>query len=171
MAIEFRVEPGLVRIFARSVGDDDPVYTAQQFGQTGDPIVTPPTFVRAVVEHFDDEDELRQAVHGDVIPQGGSSDRFHAEQHFEYLRPFRAGERVMAHTRPGRTWQRQGRTGTLQFTEALTDFLDVEGEVVVRTRRVGVRVHRKRSDERTLAAPRRTWLDPHRDPVEGAEPR
>lgn len=140
MTIEFRVEPGMVRVFARSVGDDDPVYAAQQFCRTGDPIVVPPTFTRAVVEHFDDENELKRAAHDGVVLEGGSNDRFHAEQHFEYLRPLRADERLTTHTRPGQTWHKRGRAGTLQFTEVLTEFLDAGGEVVVRTRRVGVRV-------------------------------
>lgn len=139
MSIEFRAEAGLAHIFAVAVGDEYP-YADQLFCASGEEIVAPPTFTRAVVEHFDREGELRSVGQSEEIPDGGSADRLHAEQHFEYVRPLRAGERITAHTRPGRTWRKPGRSGTLEFTEVHTDFLDDRGEPIVLTRRVGVQV-------------------------------
>jgi hypothetical protein len=140
MTIELPVDPALLHVFARSVGDHDPAYLAQLFVPPGQPVTAPLTYTRAVAEHFDDEGELRRGPDGEMIPAGGSDDRFHAEQHFEYLRPLRAGERLTATVRAGRVTRKAGRAGMLEFTETHTDFLDDDGDVVVRTRKVGVRV-------------------------------
>jgi hydroxyacyl-ACP dehydratase HTD2-like protein with hotdog domain len=142
MPFEVPVEPGLLHVFARSVGDGHVAYRSQLFCAPGQPVIAPLTYTRAVAEHFDEHQELRRGPDGERIPPGGSPDRFHAEQHFEYLRPLRAGERLTATTRPGAVTRKQGRAGVLEFTETHTDFLDDDGEVVVRTRKVGVRVHR-----------------------------
>lgn len=142
MSLQVPVDLALLHVFARSVGDTDPAYAAQLFSPPGTPVAAPLTFTRAVAEHFDPESELHRGPDGSLLPEGGSDDRFHAEQHFEYVRPLRSGERLTAHTRPGATWQKQGRAGTLEFSETHTDFLDAAGQVVVRTRRVGVQVHR-----------------------------
>lgn len=145
MSFDVPVDPALLYVFARSVGDDDPTYRAQLFSPPGEPVASPLTYTRAVAEHFDDDGELRRGPDGTQIPQGGSGDRFHAEQHFEYVRPLRSGERLIATTRPGAVTRKQGRAGILEFTETHTDFLDSAGDVVVRTRKVGVQVLR---DER-----------------------
>ncbi|MGK5112438.1 FAS1-like dehydratase domain-containing protein [Geodermatophilus sp. CPCC 205506] len=141
MSLEIPVDPALLHVFARSVGDDDPADRAQLFGPSVRPVTAPLTFTRAVAEHFDDDGELRRGPDGQPLPPGGSDDRFHAEQHFEYVRPLRAGERLTALTRPGTVTRKQGRAGLLEFTETHTDFVDDEGNVVVRSRRVGVQVH------------------------------
>jgi hydroxyacyl-ACP dehydratase HTD2-like protein with hotdog domain len=143
MSFEVPVEPGLLHVFARSVGDDDPAYRAQLFVLRGEAVTAPLTYTRAVAEHFDDAGELRRGPDGTPLPPGGSDDRFHAEQHFEYLRPLRAGERLTATTRPGAITRKQGRAGLLEFTETHTDFLDDDGNVVVRSRKVGVQIHRE----------------------------
>ena len=88
------------------------------------------------------ETEVKPATtaNASATPEGGSKGQFHAEQHFEYVRPLRAGERLTATTYGGRTWSKQGRSGTLRFGEIVTDFRDVAGDLVVRTRKVGVRI-------------------------------
>lgn len=139
MTVSFRVEPGLIRIFARSVADTDPAYSQQQFSRPDKPVVAPPTFTRAIAEQFDDDAELQRNAE-ELIPVGGSGDRLHAEQHFEYVRPLRAHEILSATSRAGRTWRKRGRTGDLRFTEFITDFLDSDGALVIRSRRVGVRL-------------------------------
>jgi len=140
MPFHVPVDPALLHVFARSVADDVPAFRAQLDAQPGDDVIAPLTYLRAVAEHFDDDEEMRIGAGGEPLPAGGSEDRFHAEQHFEYVRPLRSGERLTAVTRPGTVTRKQGRTGELEFAETLTDFLDSDGEVVVRSRKVGVQV-------------------------------
>jgi hypothetical protein len=145
MTFGFPVEPGRIFSFARSVGDTDAVYRDQLFGRvSGEPLVTPPTFVRSA-EHYEPSpaeapsgsDEWADEDTSDSDPDGAST--VHAEQHFEYLAPFRAGQRVTVHTRPGQTWRKRGRTGSLEFFETVTEYRDGE-DVLVRSRKVSVRL-------------------------------
>lgn len=134
MAFDFPVEPGRVLSFARSLGDTSSVYRDQLFGRPdGEPLVTPPTFVRSA-EHYQPEGEPPR---GDD-PDGAAT--VHAEQHFEYLAPFRAGDRVSVHSRPGRSWTKQGRSGRLRFSETVVEYRNGKDEVLVRARKVSVRL-------------------------------
>lgn len=142
MAITLPVEPGLLLVLATSVGDDDRGYRDQLTASEGEVIVAPLTFTAAAAAHFDFEGQLRMWPGGEPTPEGGSADQFHAEQHFEYHRPLRAGTTLTGHTYPGQTWHRAGRAGRLVFAEIITDFVDDDGGLCVRSRKVGVRVHR-----------------------------
>ncbi|QCX26510.1 MaoC/PaaZ C-terminal domain-containing protein [Nocardioides jishulii] len=132
------VEPGLVHLLARAVGDEaaarDALATAP-----GQAATLPLTWTRAMAEHFDDADELRAWPGGAPTPVGGSTGQLHAEQHFELLRPVPMGTTLSVRTEAGRTWHREGRSGALEFAELVTDFVDDHGEVLVRSRKVGVR--------------------------------
>jgi hypothetical protein len=55
----------------------------------------------------------------------------HAEQHFVYHRPIRVGDVLVPTTRPGETWEKQGRSGRLRFRERITEFRDEAGRLVV----------------------------------------
>lgn len=131
-------EAGMVALFARSVGDVAAVYTEQLTHTPGQPLVTSPTFVRAL-DHFDPTSRTRPRLPHESPDFGGSADMVHAEQHFEYLAPFRAGEHVTVTTRPGETWSKQGRSGRLEFSEAVTEYCNPAGEVLVRARKISVR--------------------------------
>ena len=64
----------------------------------------------------------------------------HAEQHFEYFIPIRAGEVLTATTREGGTWTKLNRRGErLEFHDLITEFFDGTGALVVRSRAVEVR--------------------------------
>jgi hypothetical protein len=135
--VDLPVDPGLAHVLARALGDRSepgPGLTPH-----GDVLHAPLTYTRVVAEHFDTDGELRTVVPGEPVPEGGSPDRLHAEQHFTYHRDLRAGERLRAVSRPGDLWQRRGRTGLLEFAEVITDFVAENGTVVVTARRVGVR--------------------------------
>ena len=132
----FPVEAGHLLMFGRAIGDD----------AAG--AIAPPTFTMAVAQ-FDEEYRLRpkpgeewfgSGAGPGIAPEGGSG--LHAEQHFEYHRPLRAGDTLTATSRPGRSWDKTGRTGTLRFTEQITEFRDDAGELVVTARMVGVKVDR-----------------------------
>jgi hypothetical protein len=163
MAVErFPIEAGHVLMFARSIGDPNPVYT----GAAGE-VIAPPTFVQASAQ-FDPDYPLRPRVgrpwfgsgreasglrrpSGDAeAPRGGGGGGgggLHAEQHYEYHAPVNVGDVLTATTRPGETWEKQGRRGgKLVFAETITDFRNQHGELVVTARGVGVRTERPASE-------------------------
>lgn len=153
VAERFPIEAGHIMMFARALGDSNPVYldepTAARSEVGG--IIAPPTFFQAAA-HFDPDYHLRP--HADRAWFGSGrratddpgtaqqrSGRLHAEQHFEYRRPVRAGETLGVRSVPGGSWEKRSRSGAnLSFTEEITEYLDVEGHVVVVSRLVAVRV-------------------------------
>jgi hypothetical protein len=148
-------------LFARAVGDANPAYYGALTG-AGD-VPAPPTFVQASAQ-FDPGYPLRPKIgepwfgsgrEATGRPQptssggtgggsegsggGGGGTGLHAEQHFTYHRPLRAGDVLHATTRPGERWEKQGRRGgTLVFNEIITEYWDAGGELVVTARTVGV---------------------------------
>ncbi len=48
------------------------------------------------------------------------------------------GDVLHARGRKGETWEKQGRSGTLKFTELITEYLDADDEVVITARTVAV---------------------------------
>jgi hypothetical protein len=152
MAVErFPVEAGHIMMFARSVGDPNPAYSAPD-------AIAPPTFVQASAQ-FDPDYPLRPKFDrpwfgsggtpsgvtrgGGGGGGGGGGTGLHAEQHYEYHRPLRAGDVLTATIRPGKTWEKEGRrAGKLIFSESITEYRDGSGELVVTARQVGVRTER-----------------------------
>ena len=160
MAIErFPVEAGHIMLFARSVGDSNQIYYDADYAQTTEPgaVIAPPTFVQASAQ-FDPEYFLRPKPGEDWFGSaaeptgvqrsegsggGGGGTGLHAEQHYEYHRPLKAGDVLHATTRPGNTWEREGRrAGKLTFSETITEYFDENDELVVTARSVGVRTER-----------------------------
>jgi acyl dehydratase len=164
MAVErFPVEAGHILMFARSIGDPNPVYAdaeyAKSFGVGG--IIAPPTFVQASAQ-FDPDYFLRPKVGapwfgsgkepsgikresggGSGGGGGGGGTGLHAEQHYTYHRPLRAGDVLTATVRPGERWEKEGRrAGKLVFSETITEYRDENGELVVTARGVGVRTEK-----------------------------
>ncbi|MFC6086902.1 FAS1-like dehydratase domain-containing protein [Sphaerisporangium aureirubrum] len=134
----FPIERGHVLAFARALGEE------------GDAV--PPTFPIAFAQ-FDPDWPLRMTPgrpwNGSGAEPGVSSGGpggLHAEQEFEYFRPIRAGETLTARRREGRTWQKEGGRGVLNFTERHVDFFDAAEKPVARSTTVSVTV--------TPAAPR-----------------
>jgi hypothetical protein len=147
MTFQFPVESGQVLVFARSVGDLDPVYEEQVGVADGGPLVVPPTFVRSA-EHFDPDSLCRPHPRGLEQPgRGGTIDTVHAEQHFEYFAPLRAGEQLTVESFEGSTWAKRGRAGDLEFFETITEFRGPSGELCVRARKVSVRISGAGSDD------------------------
>lgn len=150
VAERFPVERGHVMMFARAIGDDNPVYFAEEGA------IAPPTFVIADM-HFDPDSPLRphpgRAWHGSGKNPtssralggdgGGGGMALHAEQTFEIHRPVHVGEMLRKTTRQGKSWEREGRRGgKLRFSEILHEYRDESGELVVTARQVGVRTER-----------------------------
>ena len=148
MAIErFPIEAGHVMMFARAIGDQNPVYADESVAARSEvgAIPAPPTFVTASAQ-FDPDYPLRPnpgvewfgsgAGPGTDDPRGAGV--LHAEQHFEYHRPLRPGDVLRADTRAGETWEKHGRSGRLVFREQITDYFDQDGDLVVSARSVSV---------------------------------
>lgn len=142
-------------LFARAIGDPNPVYYDGDYaaGTEAGGIIAPPTFVQSSAQ-FDPEYPLRpklgQPWFGSgrnptgASPKegGGRGGGLHAEQEFTYHRPVRPGDILSATVQPGRTWEKQGRSGKLVFAESITEYRDEKGELVVTARSVGVRTER-----------------------------
>lgn len=153
MTVErFPIERGHVMMFARAIGDHNPAYFAEEGA------IAPPTFVIADL-HFDPASPLRphpdRPWHGSgrnpTSRSAGNGDgdvdragmALHAEESFEIRRPVRVGEVLTKTSRPGKTWEREGRRGgKLRFSETLHEYRDSDGELVVIARQVGVRTER-----------------------------
>ncbi len=163
MAVErFPVEPGHVMMFARAIGDPNPIYADAEYAAASEvgAIPAPPTFVTASAQ-FDPDYPLRPqpgkpwfgsgkhatgappAAPADGDGDGGSGGSgggtsLHAEQSYEYHRTLVVGDVLHARGRMGEQWTKEGRSGTLQFTEMITEYLDEHDEVVITARTVGV---------------------------------
>jgi hypothetical protein len=155
-------------MFARAVGDPNPIYADAEYAASTDvgSIIAPPTFVQASAQ-FDDDYPLRprigepwfgsgktatgavpvarsggspETATGGSGGGGGNGGVLHAEQHYEYHRPLRAGEVLTATVLPGKAWQKEGRRGgTLSFSESIIEYRGADGALVVTARSVGVR--------------------------------
>jgi acyl dehydratase len=163
MTVErFPIEAGHVMMFARSIGDPNPIYCDEAYARASEvgSIIAPPTFVQASAQ-FDDAYPLRPKIGAPWFGSGreptgvtrspgtggggggGGGTGLHAEQHYTYHRPLRAGDVLTATIRPGERWEKQGRrAGKLLFAETITEFRDQDGELVVTARGVGVRTER-----------------------------
>ncbi len=161
MAVEnFAVEASHIMMFARSIGDPNPIYHDQAYaeGTEAGGIIAPPTFAQAGAQ-FDPNYRLRPQIgkpwmgsgkeatgvkpkaegEDDDAPVGMGARGLHAEQHFEYHRPMRPGDVLNTTTKPGETWEKQSkRAGTLKFSESITEYRDQNGELVITARSVGV---------------------------------
>jgi acyl dehydratase len=154
----FPIEAGHIMMFARAIGDPNPVYSDADYaaGTEAGGVIAPPTFIQASAQ-FNPDYFLRPKIGqpwfgsgreptGLVRESGGGGGGggvgLHAEQHFEYHRPLRPGDVLTPSTREGRTWERTGRSGHLQFTETIIDWHDAEGNLVITARGVGVRTSR-----------------------------
>jgi hypothetical protein len=150
----FPVEAGHILLFARAIGDTNPAYEGALSG--AEPVPAPPTFVQ-VSAQFDPEYFMRpkpgQPWFGSGkkatgakragAGSGGRGGRLHAERHYTYHRPVRAGDVLTATSKPGDRWEKQGRRGgKLVFSETVTEYRNQKGELVVTSRGVGVRTEK-----------------------------
>ena len=143
MTIErFPVEASHMMMFARAIGDPNPVYAdansaaARALGG----VIAPPTFVMAGSQ-FDPDVVVRPKIGEPWFgsgrePSGAtreSTGALHAEQHFEYHRPLLAGDVLTTVQRDGATWSKQSkRGGVLQFSETVIEYRSADsGELVV----------------------------------------
>lgn len=162
MAVDkFAVEASHIMMFARSIGDDNQIYHDADYAAGTEPgsVIAPPTFAQASAQ-FDPNYGLRPSIDGDgwfgsggkpsgAKPRegegggGGGGGGLHAEQRFVYHRHMKPGDVLSATTKPGNTWEKEGkRSGKLVFSESVTEYRDQNGELVITATGVGVRTER-----------------------------
>jgi len=162
MAIDkFLIEASHIMMFARSVGDSNPIYHDEEYAKSTElgGIIPPPTFAQSSAQ-FDPEYFLRPKVGGDgwfgsgkeatgSKPSsgsgggGGAAMGLHAEQHFEYHLPVKAGDTLSATTKPGKAWEKESkRAGKLKFSESVTEYRNQNGDLVITATGVGVQTER-----------------------------
>ena len=162
MAIDkFLIEASHIMMFARSVGDSNPIYHDEDYAKSTElgGIIPPPTFAQSSAQ-FDPEYFLRPKVGGDgwfgsgkeatgSKPSsgsgggGGAAMGLHAEQHFEYHLPVKAGDTLSASTKPGKAWEKESkRAGKLKFSESVTEYRNQDGDLVITATGVGVQTER-----------------------------
>ncbi|CDM25249.1 MaoC-like hydratase/dehydratase [Castellaniella defragrans 65Phen] len=96
----------------------------------------PPTFMKVLEGRNDSSRHIMQTVLGADLAH-----ILHAEQHFEYLAPIRAGMRVQVARRIADIYER--RRGALEFVSIETTFSNDEGEVLGRSRQLVLVRHPK----------------------------
>ena len=167
-AEKFPIEAGHVMMFARSIGDANDIYYDEDYAKKTEPgsIIAPPTFVQASAQ-FDPDYFLRPKIGQEWFGSakgptgitkregggGGGGGGLHAEQHYVYHRTPKVGDVLEAETKPGKSWEKEGRRGgKLTFSESITEYRDQNGELVVTATSVGVRTERPAtSDEKKEA--------------------
>lgn len=116
---KFPIEAGQILLFARAIGDDNPIYWDEEYAEnTGlGSIIAPPTFVISDA-HYDSEFPLRPRTGEPWIGSGENptgikknDDRInwinsglHGKQHFEYMRNLKPGDVLYTKTKEGETW-------------------------------------------------------------------
>jgi acyl dehydratase len=161
----FPVEATHIMMFARSIGDANPIYYDADYAEGTEPgtIIAPPTFAQASAQ-FDPNYFLRPKIgqkwfgsggtasgtmrpaNPEPEPEGGekkssgsNAGGLHAEQHFTYHRHLKPGDVLVAKTFPGEKWEKESkRAGVLKFSETITEYRDQSGELVVTAKGVGV---------------------------------
>lgn len=152
----FPVDRTAIMLFASAVGDTNPIYYDEEFASATPlgGVIAPPTFGVASA-HWDPRYVFRGVRRipprpasasggGEGARRGGREGSsvariLHGEQRFEYHQPLRPGMRLRVATRPGRSWEKEGRRGgTLRFSETVTEYRDESGELVLVATSVGI---------------------------------
>jgi acyl dehydratase len=152
---EFPIDRTAILTFAAALGETNPIYWDESHARStslGD-VIAPPTFAISSA-HWNPDHALRgvrriPARREPAAPRererseagGGASlpRLLHGEQRFEYHKPLQPGMRLRVSTRPGKTWEREGkRGGKLRFSETVTELRDERGELVLVATGVGV---------------------------------
>lgn len=148
---EFPVDRSAILSFAAAVGETNPIYWDEAHAKStplGD-IIAPPTFgIASALWNPDYGLRGTRQIPPRTEPRapreggggGGNLARvLHGEQRFEYKKPLQPGMRLMVSSRPGKTWEKEGKKGgRLKFSETITEYRVATGELVLVATSVGV---------------------------------
>ncbi|SEN04786.1 N-terminal half of MaoC dehydratase [Mesobacillus persicus] len=119
------VEKRHVRQFAEAIGDSNPLYVDEDYSASSPygGLITPLTYPIAL------------ASEGKSLPlQLDERRMLHGEQEFIYHRPVRPGDQLYCQMKVADLYEREGRSGMMQFLVLDTEMKDKEGEMVVISR-------------------------------------
>lgn len=122
---EVVVEQGHIRRFCQSLGDTNPIYTdAKDAAESAyGTIIAPLTFPIALRDdavQFPIELDMRRMLHG--------------EQSFTYYQPMRPGDVYNAQMKVADIYEKEGKTGKMQFIMLDTEFRNAQNELAVVSR-------------------------------------
>ncbi|WP_240315684.1 MaoC family dehydratase N-terminal domain-containing protein [Sporosarcina sp. PTS2304] len=107
--------------FATAIGDTNPLYTDENYANESayEGLIVPPTFPIAM-NNGDNELPIdldhRRMLHG--------------EQEFIYYKPVRIGDRLRCQMRVSDLYDKEGKSGKMQFLKLDTEMKDDTGELV-----------------------------------------
>ncbi|MFB5281756.1 MaoC family dehydratase N-terminal domain-containing protein [Peribacillus sp. Hz7] len=121
----FEVEKRHIRQFAEAIGDRNPLYVDEEYAANSSygGIIAPPTFPIAI-----------SAEAGDLPIQLDERRMLHGEQEFIYHRPIRPGDRLNCQTKVTDLYEREGKSGMMQFLVLDTEITDTVGKLVAISR-------------------------------------
>lgn len=103
------VEKGAIRRFADAIGDPNPLYRDEDVARSSPfgAIVAPPTFIQAIIQ--DVNASVRKAL--DYDPKK----LLHGEQSYTYYQPVLAGDVITCIARIADIYEKEGKSGTMDF--------------------------------------------------------
>lgn len=143
---EFPVDRTAILNFAAAVGETNPIYWDEAHAKATPlgGIIAPPTFGTAAglwnpdnglrgTRQIPARKEPKAPREGGGGGGGGGLARvLHGEQRFEYRKPLQPGMRLVVSSRPGKSWEKEGKKGgRLKFAETITEYRDAGGELVL----------------------------------------
>ena len=127
------VEAGKIRLFCKAIGEDDPIYVDEEAAKKAGyrAIPAPLTYLTAVTNDDPDKGGLLRLLGVDI------GLILHGEQHYEYLAPVHAGDRVTCQARVVDIYDKKG--GALWFVVSETEMKDASsGKPVAKARSITV---------------------------------
>ena len=149
------IEKGHIMMFARAIGDENPIYSDEEYAQEKlGGIIAPPTFIQSAAQ-FNPDNPLRPKIGKPWFGSGktptgiekddnksdssASTNMLHAEQHFEYHQSLKPGDILSPEVEEGKKWEKESkRAGLLKFSENITKYYNQNNELVITARSVGV---------------------------------
>lgn len=119
------VEKGHIKRFAEAIGDPNPLYYDEGFAKDSiyGGIIAPPTFPVALTSE------------GGELPLKLDMTRMlHGEQEFIYERVIHAGDKLYCQMTVTDLYEKEGRSGTMQFLVLDTEMKDENNRLVVTSR-------------------------------------
>lgn len=112
----FEVEKRHIRQFAQAIGDPNPLFINEENGG----VIAPPTFPVAIASEG-----------GDLPIQLDPRRMLHGEQEFIYYQSIRAGDRLHCQMKITDLYEREGKSGKMQFLVLDTEMRNPDGEMAV----------------------------------------
>lgn len=121
----FEVEKRHVKQFADAIGDPNPLYTDKVYAKNNgyEQRITPPTFAMAI-----------GAEGGDFPIDLDTRRMLHGEQEFIYYRQIHVGDRLHCQMKVADLYEKEGKSGTMQFLILDTEMKDDDGNLVAISR-------------------------------------